>query len=150
MSYYSRHGGWVHKVTDTHRSGLEDRVSTQLENAGIDAEYEKYTIPYTIPASSHTYTPDFVLPNGVIVETKGRFSPEDRAKHLLIQAQYPHLDIRFVFSRSTQKLYKGSKTTYADWCIKHNFRYADKWIPDSWWKEKKKNTKGLLKKGGAG
>ena len=34
---------------------------------------------------SITYTPDFVLPNGVIIETKGRFVAADRRKHLEIK-----------------------------------------------------------------
>lgn len=146
MRAFSRHGGWSKHVTAVYRSGLEDKVSEQLKNAGVDAKYEKYTIPYTIPASSHTYTPDFVLPNGIIVETKGIFSVEDRKKHLLLQEQYPKLDIRFVFSNSKTKLYKGSKTTYAEWCAKNNFKYADKWIPETWFKERKKSMKGLQEK----
>ena len=35
------------------------------------------------------YTPDFVLPNGIIIETKGRFTVADRRKHLLIKKQHP-------------------------------------------------------------
>lgn len=147
MRYFSRHGGWSKHIDRTYRSGLEDKVSEQLKNAGVDVRYEAYKIPYTIPASSHVYTPDFVMPNGVIVETKGIFSPEDRKKHLLIQEQYPNLDVRFVFSNSKTKLYKGSKTTYADWCTKNNFQYADKWIPESWWKEAPKSIEGLVWKG---
>lgn len=144
--YFSRRGGWSKHVDRTYRSGLEDNVAEELKNAEIDAKYEKYTISYEIPASQHTYTPDFVLPNGVIVETKGLFEAEDRKKHLLIKAQYPNLDIRFVFSSSKTKLYKGSKTSYADWCNKNGFLYADKWIPSKWMKERKKSTKGLVLK----
>lgn len=66
------------------------------------------------------------------METKGRFTATDRKKHLLVKAQRPDLDIRFVFSNSRAKLNKGSKTTYADWCNKHGFLYADKLIPTEW------------------
>lgn len=147
MRSFSRHGGWSKHVTAVYRSGLEDKVSDQLKNAGVDAKYEKFTIKYTVPESSHTYTPDFVMPNGIIVETKGIFSVEDRKKHLLIQSQYPNLDIRFVFSNSKNKLYKGSKTNYADWCTENNFQYADKWIPEAWFREGKKSTEGMVQKG---
>ena len=58
-----------------------------------------------------TYTPDFELPNGIIIESKGRFVAADRKKHLLVQKQHPELDIRFVFSNSKAKISKGSKTT---------------------------------------
>ena len=119
------------------RSGLEDTVAEQLTKLNIEFEYEDKTnkIKYTKPATNHTYLPDFRLPNGIIVESKGRFVLDDQKKHLLIKEQHPELDIRFVFSNSNTKLRKGSKTTYADWCIKHGIKYADKLIPESWIKE---------------
>lgn len=144
--YFSRRGGWSKHVDATYRSGLEDKVAEQLRDAEVDAKYEEYQISYSIPATNHTYTPDFVLPNGIIVETKGVFEVEDRKKHLLVKSQYPNLDIRFVFSSSKTPIYKGSKTTYAAWCNKYGFKYADKWIPDKWLRERKKDTKGLVKK----
>lgn len=150
MRYFNRHGGWSHHVTATYRSGLEDKVAQQLRNANVAAEYETFKIPYSIPATQHIYTPDFVLPNGIIVETKGVFESEDRKKHLYIKDQYPHLDIRFVFSNANTKLYKGSKTTYADWCNKYGFAYATKWIPEAWFHEEKKKTEGLIYKGKRG
>lgn len=90
---------------------------------------------------NRTYTPDFLLPNGIIIETKGRFLPEDRRKHLEVRKQHPELDIRFVFSRASAPINKGSKTTYAMWCEKHGFLWADKQIPDDWLYEEK--PKGL-------
>lgn len=101
---------------------------------------------YTIPASDHQYTPDFQLANGILIEAKGLFDVDDRRKHLLIKKQYPHLDIRFVFQNPKNKIYKGSKTTYADWCDKYGFKYATKLIPASWFKEASKPTVGLLQK----
>jgi len=44
--------------------------------------------------------------------------------------------IRFVFSNAKAKIYKGSKTTYADWCIKYGFKFFNKTIPIKWIKEK--------------
>lgn len=115
-----------------YRSGLEDKVAKALEAQGIDPKYEEFKIKYKVPERIATYTPDFRLPNGIFVETKGRFVVADRQKHLLIKAQQPELDIRFVFSNSKTKISKGSKTTYADWCDKHGFTYADKEIPKEW------------------
>lgn len=82
-----------------------------------------------------TYTPDFVLDNGIIIETKGIFDNEDRRKHIAVREQHPELDIRFVFSNANAKLYKGAKTTYADWCDKQGFQYAHRVIPEDWLKE---------------
>jgi isocitrate dehydrogenase kinase/phosphatase len=115
-----------------YRSGLEADISKVLAENNVDGEYEQHTIAYTVPATEHTYTPDFRLPNGIFVETKGRFVLEDRKKHVLIKQQHPELDIRFVFQNSKNKIRKGSKTTYADWCNKHGFLYADKTIPQEW------------------
>lgn len=116
------------------RSGLEIKVSEQLKGSGVEFEYETTKIKYVVPESTHTYTPDFTFPNGLIVETKGRFLAADRKKHLLIQKQHPELDIRFVFQNSNNKITKGSKTSYADWATKHGFQYADKEIPKEWLK----------------
>jgi hypothetical protein len=124
-------------VKHGYRSGLEETISQLLIGNNIDGEYEKHKVKYTIPTTDHVYTPDFRLPNGIFIETKGRFVMEDRKKHLLIKNQHPELDIRFVFQNSRNKIRKGSPTTYADWCKKHGFLYADKTIPQEWLFEQK-------------
>src|SRR6056297_1186393 len=115
------------------RSGLEYRVACQLENLGVAYEYEQLKVKYQRRES--TYTPDFELPNGIIIEAKGRFTSSDRSKHLRIKEQHPKLDIRFVFSNSNNKLNKNSSTTYAGWCEKHGFKWSDKVIPVEWLNE---------------
>ena len=117
------------------KSGLEESVSNQIASRGLLVEYESEEVSYIIPASEHTYHPDFKLPNGIRVETKGRFVLSDRKKHLLVKQQHPELDIRFVFTNSKNKISKKSKTTYAMWCEKNGFKYADKEIPDEWFLE---------------
>lgn len=114
------------------RSGLEEDIDNELKQVGVDGEYEKHKINYTKPETKHTYTPDFKLPNGVFIETKGRFVLADRKKHILIKQQHPELDIRFVFQNAKNKIRKGSKTTYGDWCTKHGFLYSEKIIPPDW------------------
>lgn len=120
-----------HKAV-TWRSGLEDKVQLDLTARGVPFRYEEVKLAYSKPATAHRYTPDFLLPNGLIVETKGIFDVADRQKHELLKAQHPGLDIRFVFSRSKSPIRKGSKTTYADWCAKRGFLFADKLIPEAW------------------
>ncbi len=117
------------------RSGLEDAFAAQLTAAGLSYEYESFKINFTQPAKKRTYCPDFRLPNGIIIETKGRFLSEDRQKHLWVKEQHPDLDIRFVFSSSKAKINPRSPTSYADWCIKNGFLYADKKAPSEWLKE---------------
>jgi hypothetical protein len=122
------------------RSGLEKKVSEQILEAGIKLLYETDKIQFTIPARQAKYTPDFKLPKPggfFFVETKGIWAVQDRQKHILIRQQLPELDIRFVFSNQNARLYKGSPTTYAAYCEKHGFRYAQKYIPDEWLEEAK-------------
>lgn len=114
------------------RSGLEERIAEQLDKAGVEYTYEQVKLKYIKPASEHVYTPDFQLSNGIIVETKGRFLMADRQKHILVKKHNPTLDIRFVFSNSNARISKTSRTTYAQWCIKNGFKYADKVIPQEW------------------
>jgi hypothetical protein len=114
------------------RSGLEERIAEQLAELGVAFTYEKVKLKYIKPASSHMYTPDFQLPNGIIVESKGRFLAPDRQKHLLVKKHNPELDIRFVFSNSNARISKTSRTTYAMWCRKNGYQYADKLIPQEW------------------
>jgi hypothetical protein len=120
-----------HAIKNGYRSGLEDDIAKDLKDRGVGFEYEKLKVQWQL-LENKTYTPDFKLPNGIIIESKGRFVQADRKKHLIIQDQHPFLDIRFVFSNSRSKLYKGAKSTYGDWCNKHGFLYADKRIPDEW------------------
>ena len=120
-----------------YRSGFEHKVSEQLTEQKIKFGYEDTVIEYTIPERKSKYTVDFTLPNGILVETKGRWVAADRKKHLLIKKQQPELDIRLVFQSAKSKISKGSETTYADYCDKHGIQWAEKQIPESWINEKK-------------
>lgn len=130
----------AHALKNGYRSGLEEDLADSLRARGINFTYEETKIKYIQPASEHQYTADFELENGIIIESKGRFLVADRKKHLLIKRQQPHLDIRFVFSNSKQKLNKGSRTTYAAWCEKNGFLFADKEIPEHWIKERRRKV----------
>jgi hypothetical protein len=117
------------KLKQTFRSGFEERIASQLRRNGIKYSYESLVIEYE---RLSTYTPDFILPNGIIIETKGRWVSEDRTKHLLVKQQHPDLDIRLLFQNAYNKIRKGSKTTYAMWCEKKGILYAHKQVPKSW------------------
>lgn len=125
-------------IAEGYRSGLEESTAEYLTVRGIPFKYEDLVIAYTEPQKSRKYTPDYELPNGIIIETKGRFLTADRQKHLLVKQQHPELDIRFVFSNAKAKLSKISKTTYADWCTKNGFMFANKVIPEEWLSETSK------------
>jgi len=122
-----------------YRSGLEDQIATFLKANQKELRYEKLKIEWE-DLRYRTYTPDFELDNGIIIETKGMFDNEDRRKHIAIKEQHPELDIRFVFSNANAKLYKGAKSRYCDWCDKHGFKWAHRVIPKEWLTEKGKPT----------
>ena len=132
------HKAWRAARKYGYRSGLELTIAEKLKADKVSFRYEAIKIEWE-DLAYRTYTPDFVLANGIIIETKGRFMAADRRKHIAIKKQHPKLDIRFVFTNSKAKLSKGAKSSYADWCIKHGFRYYDRIIPEDWLKEKGKN-----------
>ena len=112
------------------RSGLEERVADLLQGLGVTYEYESTKVPYVI---RHNYTPDFLLPSGIFLETKGYWDPEDRRKMLAVKEANPELDIRMVFQAPYNKISKKSKTTYAQWCDKHNIKWTSfAEIPIDW------------------
>ena len=55
-------------TTSKFRSGLEERVADLLSELGVTYEYESTKVPYEI---QFNYTPDFILPSGIMLETKG-------------------------------------------------------------------------------
>jgi hypothetical protein len=117
------------------RSGLEDSIAEQLKALRVESAYEAVTLAYEPLLKVRTYKPDWVLPNGIVIETKGRFVTADRQKHKAIKEQHPDIDLRFIFSNCKQRISKQSKTTYADWCEKYGFKFADKTLPPAWVKE---------------
>lgn len=121
------------------KSGLEDTINESLKSAKKLYGYETEKLSYIKPATNHTYTPDFVLPkkNGgkLYIETKGRLTKIDREKMELVFQQHPDIDIRFVFQNPNAKLYKGSKTTYAQYCDKKGWLWSKKEIPSEWLNE---------------
>ena len=116
-----------------YRSGLEHAISLYLKKLKHKYDYESIKIEWE-DLTYRTYTPDFILSNGIIIETKGRFLAADRKKHLCIKKQHPKLDIRFVFDNPYRKLYKGGKMTYADWCNKYGYQFCklNEGIPQEW------------------
>lgn len=116
--------------TSEFRSKFEARIAAGLTKQGVDFKYEAVALPYTLELQ---YTPDFVLPNGVIVETKGVFPTEDRRKMAAIKRQYPQLDIRLCFMKADVKLSKAPKSlAYWQWAERHGFLWCEGAIPPSW------------------
>ena len=84
--------------------------------------YEDTKITYTI---EHVYNPDWTISKTCFLETKGIFDFDDRRKTLAVKKQHPHITVALVFQNPHAKIYKGSKTTYGEWCDKHNVKWFD-------------------------
>lgn len=117
------------------KSGFERTLNAQLKRAKAKFEYEPVRIAYTI---KHTYSPDFVLDNGIMIEAKGYFRPGDTAKMKAVKEQNPDLDIRFVFMDADKKISR-QKTTHGQWAERHGFPFASGSIPEEWIKNGRKD-----------
>ena len=116
------------------RSGLEEIIARQIEIAEHKIRYEQIKIQW-VDFAIRSYTPDFVLDNGIILEVKGFWPTADRRKHIEVKKQHAELDVRIVFENSKRKIRKGSKTSYGDWCKKNGILFCDKVVPDEWLNE---------------
>ena len=121
------------------RSKFEVRIAKELKDAGVKYEYESIQLEYEEPLRRNNakcgacgskdlrrigwYTPDFVLSNGIILETKGRFTAADRRKMLSVINDHPDERIVMLFMRDN-KIHKNSTTHYSDWCMEHDIEYA--------------------------
>lgn len=110
-----------------YRSGLERVVANKLKEAGIKHTHESVTLFYKQPEKRRRYLVDFSLdkePN-LVLEVKGRFTSQDRAKMLLIKEQHPSMTIVMLFGRASNTLSKKSDTKYSDWCDKHGIAWLN-------------------------
>lgn len=109
------------------KSRLEAKFSETLTIMNIETNYEPDKFIYT---KVHTYCPDFKISENLYVETKGRFSGADRTKMVLAREQNPALEVILGFQNPHLTLSKASKTTYAMWCEKNNFKWFDAKDPE--------------------
>lgn len=97
-------------------------------------KYETTKLKYTLPETSHRYLIDFELGPNSYLEVKGRLLATEKRKYLAVRDQHPEITLRFFFDKSDNKLYKGSKTTYAMWAEKNGFEWTDlkRGLPKEW------------------
>lgn len=126
----------VLKMTIKFRSGFEERVyhdATEGFRKELVFEPRDAHLYYT---QSSRYIPDFRLPNGILIECKGRFTARDRGKMLRVKRDNPFADIRFVFQRANNRLTSAkSSITYGEWADKHGFKWSSGFIPLEWFEE---------------
>lgn len=117
-----------------YKSKFEERVAAELESILGSVNYEPDKVHFIQPEKKRYYLPDFKLRDNTYIECKGKWTAEDRAKHVWIKEQHPELTIYILFQNANVKLNKRSKTSYGDWATKNGLLWADYrgGIPESW------------------
>lgn len=126
-------------ATPKFKSKYEGVVYHAALAAGHKLKYEPRgsALAYVLPERS--YKPDFVLANGIIVETKGFLRYDDLRKMVAVKLSNPDKDIRILFMKADKPLRKGGAMTYGGWATKAGFPWAEgNEIPEAWFNEKAK------------
>lgn len=129
-------------------SAFEKDIWDDAKQRGIEIEYEPFTFHFrrlvkgtectndgcTGKATKRArYTPDFRINNqGTYIESKGRFTADNRAAMESFIHCHPGVDLRFIFERdnwmTNKHVYK-----YSDWCKKLGLKFSvGRAIPSSW------------------
>jgi len=126
-------------------SKFETDIAKQLYNAKMKFEYEKEAVSYFFPVPNavcrecectdvgqwKTYTPDFFLANGIVLEAKGKLTVDMRNRLIAAIVSNPWLDLRLVFQYDN-KLTRNAKMRYSEWATKNNIPWTVKEIPTEW------------------
>lgn len=122
-----------------YRSKFEQTVGEFL---GELAEHEPERITFIQPSKQRYYIPDFKTKGGVYIESKGKWTAEDRSKHVWLHEQHPDKRIVLIFQNANVKLSKRSKTTYGEWATKNGLEWYN-WkdgIPEHVYKTENNNN----------
>jgi hypothetical protein len=123
---------------------FEERVISDLNQRGVPHIYEPDKLAYYV---ERHYVPDLKLGtehqvNAMYVELKGYFRQDAQRKMKAVKAQYPDLDIRFVFQNANatiqgaKKRKDGTKMTCAEWADLQGFTFSEGTIPEEWLNER--------------
>lgn len=140
-----RNWSWGKKRKSGYRSGAEESVAETLTTSGIGFGYETIKLEYEKSirrgkckdcngkkvVKLATYTPDFILDNGKIIEYKGRLTTADRSKLIAVQKANPDIRIYLLFG-ADNKLAKNNNKRYSQWATEHGFDYAIGTPPRLW------------------
>lgn len=127
------------------RSKFERSIAEQLKKAGIKYNYEKESYECftkvtngvcedcdgTHVVQRRWYTPDFFLPNGIIIEAKGHLTASNRTILKAVREAHDTLDLRLVF-QSNNRINRGSETRYGDWADQQGIKWVIRKIPEEW------------------
>lgn len=113
---------------------FEEAVLSDLDSRGVPYMYEPDKLAYYV---ERHYIPDLKL-GTMIVELKGYFRQDSQRKMKAVKAQYPDMDVRFVFQKASatiqgaKKRKDGTKMTCAEWADRNGFVWSEGTIPEEW------------------
>ena len=117
----------IFAATMGYRSMSEVRFASKLRDQGVKFEYEKHKFKYQY--KPQTYTVDFSIKEAGgdtrHYEYKGKLDGPTRKKLRAIKDSNPELDLRLVFEKPNNKLYKGAKMRYWEWAERYGFKWYD-------------------------
>jgi hypothetical protein len=128
----NKQGARAEAIKLGYKSMFEVAIAEKLTALGLPVLYEAVKIPYIVPETKRTYSPDFQLSDNVYVEAKGKLDRDCRKKMLLLKEQHPDVLFCMVFQNANQRIEKRSRTTYAEWCEKNGIEWSNKEIKREW------------------
>jgi len=133
------------------RSKFETLVAASLKRHRVAFEYEPFNVKYSSNVAgasckscgsknvrkNRNYRPDFVLGNGIYLESKGKLTSPDRSKIIAILETSDVItrdNYRLLFMRDNT-LSKTSETRYSEWATKHGIIFhvsSTGEVPKNW------------------
>lgn len=119
---------WLMAITKKKKTASLNNYKSKFEKTvgdylGQRAEYEPDRISFTQPAKQRYYLPDFKIGDATYIECKGKWTADDRAKHVWVKEQNPNVRVILLFQNSKVRLNKRSNTTYGDWATKNGLEW---------------------------
>jgi len=123
------------------KSILEVQVAASLDEMGVEWLYEHETLVYhtclgwdeSCNVKTQTYTPDFTLKNGVLLEAKGKMTLDTRKKMVAVKRCHPDRRICMIFGYANNKLSaRPNATRYWQWAEAEGFEWSDIVVKKEW------------------
>jgi hypothetical protein len=109
-------GGFRSDLNLYFRSSWEANFARLLNHLHISWGYENKT--YSLEDGCYSYTPDFILKNGVHIELKGWFTEKSKKKINLFRKEYPNVKLIIIDRKTYKKIYSKYKDLIENWeCI---------------------------------
>jgi hypothetical protein len=118
----------IYAATMGYRSMGEVRYAAALKKSRLNFSYESDKIEYQYDPQK--YVVDFTIPIGthgekIHIEYKGKLDGPTRRKMRAIKKSNPDVDLRIVFEKPNNKLYRGAKMRYWEWAERNGFKWYD-------------------------